>query len=162
MWSRHDIEDLFEVRRATAQSLMKAIGGIQSVGGTHLIDRESLLEFLTRSIASDDLSATVQKSKVDAGPMPRSRKLTFALPAELRTVMAADLPSSIRFSPGQLLISGRDSVEVVELLYLLAQAMQNDLGSIQAMLDPVPDTTATDGDDLRMLLESLRSRREHF
>ncbi len=45
-WRRIDIERLFEVKRATAQTLMKLIGGLHLVGATHLVDRSSLLSFL--------------------------------------------------------------------------------------------------------------------
>ena len=38
-WSRPDIERIFAVSRASAQSLMKAIGGVQTVGASHFVDR---------------------------------------------------------------------------------------------------------------------------
>lgn len=155
-WSRRDLENLFEVKRASAQSLMKAIGGIQNIGGTHLIDRDELLEFLERSIASDDLSATVQKSRLESGPAPRPKRITFSLPPELRTVMAPDLPASIRLEPGRLTIEGSDSVAVIESLYLLAQVMQNDMDTVQQMLDPLPQAPPVEDDDLRSLFRDLR------
>ena len=37
-WSRKDIERLFGISRASAQNLMKAIGEVQAVGGTHFVD----------------------------------------------------------------------------------------------------------------------------
>lgn len=136
-WSRQDLEDLFQIRRAAAQMLMKAIGGIQNIGGKHFVERGQLLEFLERSIASDDLSTTVQSLKLEAGPTPRPKRLTFALPSALRHVMVDDLPDHILLEPCKLTIHGKDSEEIIESLYLLAQAMQNDLGTVQARLDPL-------------------------
>ena len=69
-WTRRDIEDLFEVKRASAQTLMKAIGGIQNVGGTHLVDREVLLEFLDQTIAADDVSGAVRSRREEAASPP--------------------------------------------------------------------------------------------
>jgi len=157
-WSRRDLEDLFAVRRASAQSLMKTIGGIQNIGGTHLVDRDALTEFLDRSIASDNLSATVQERRIESGPVPRPKRLTFSLPPELRTVMVADLPVCIQLDPGRLTITGVGSVEILESLYLLAQAMQNDIDSVQQRLDPPPMPPAVADDDLRNMFRNLELR----
>jgi len=157
-WSRRDLENLFELKRASAQSLMKAIGGIQNIGGTHLIDRDTLLDFLERSIASEDLSVTVQQSKLESGPAPKPKRLTFSLPPELRSVMAADLPEAIRLEPGCLTITGCDSVAVIESLYLLAQAMQNDLDTVQQLLDPPPARPQVDDEELRNLFRSWEGK----
>src|SRR5579875_742727 len=45
-WSRTDIEQLFGIGRASAQSLMKAIGEVQAVAGAHFVERPALLAFL--------------------------------------------------------------------------------------------------------------------
>lgn len=161
-WSRRDIEDLFEIKRASAQSLMKAIGGIQNIGGTHLVDRDNLLEFLSRSIESDDLSGVVQRRRLEAGPAPKTRPLAISLPAELRSVMAADLPAQIQLEAGRLTITGADSEEILETLCLLAQAMQNDLGTIQSLLDPLPVPPPVEDDDLRQLFHDLAKREMQF
>jgi hypothetical protein len=161
-WSRRDLEDLFEIKRASAQSLMKAIGGIQNIGGTHLVDRDSLLEFLSRSIESDDLSGVVQRRRLEAGPVPKTRPLAISLPTELRSVMAADLPAQIQLEAGRLTITGADSEEILEALCLLAQAMQNDLDSIQSLLDPLPVPPPVEDDDLRHLFRDLAKREIQF
>ncbi len=49
-WSWQDIEHLFAVGRATAQTLMRAIGEVQSVGAGHFVGRTSLLTFLDEMI----------------------------------------------------------------------------------------------------------------
>jgi hypothetical protein len=49
--------------------------------------------------------------------------------------MARHLPPAIQFQPGSLVITGADSTEILEHLCLLAQALQNDLATIQTMLD---------------------------
>jgi hypothetical protein len=158
-WSRRDLENLFELKRAAAQNLMKTVGGVQVIGGTHFVERSALLAFLDLSIASDDLSATVQQQRLESGPKPRPKRLVFALPAELRTLMAADLPDSIRLEAGKLTIVGADGLAIVEQLYLLAQALQNDLDSVLSALDPAPVVPAVDDEDLRALFRELRPAR---
>ncbi|WP_420239749.1 hypothetical protein ACOBR2_09345 [Telmatobacter bradus] len=150
-WNRRDLENLFLVKRASAQSLMKAIGGIQNIGGTHLVDRVVLLQFLERAIGAEDLSLSVQQSKLNSGPVPKPRRLTFSLPAEMRSIMVDDLPETIRLEPGRLTIEGEDAEAIIESLYMLAQAMQNDLYTVQVMLDPVPHPPAVEDDELQRL-----------
>jgi hypothetical protein len=156
-WTRRDIEDLFEVKRASAQTLMKAIGGIQNVGGTHLVDREVLLEFLDQTIAADDVSGAVRSRREEAAPPPQPKPMRFSLPGELKSVMAADLPENIELMPGRLTISGRVSEEIIEALYLLAQALQNDLGTIQVLLDPLPERPQVADSELRKLFADLEA-----
>jgi hypothetical protein len=160
-WTRRDIEDLFEVKRASAQTLMKAIGGIQNVGGTHLVDREVLLEFLDQTIAADDVSGAVRSRREEAAPPPQPKRMKFSLPGELKSVMAANLPENIELVPGRLSISGRGSEEIIEALYLLAQALQNDLGTIQGLLDPLPERPQVADNELRKLFADLEMREAH-
>lgn len=56
-WGRVDIEGLFGVGRATARTLMKAIGEVQPVGGAHSVERSSLLNFLNAMIANAMIAA---------------------------------------------------------------------------------------------------------
>lgn len=158
-WSRRDIENLFEVKRAAAQGLMKTVGGVQVIGGTHFVDRDALLAFLERSIASDNLSETVQQQKLEAGPAPRPRRVVFSLPPELRTVMAADLPETIRLEPGRLTVEGADGLAIIEQLYLLAQALQNDLDSVQQQLDPPPVRPDVEDEELRAMFRAWKLTR---
>ncbi|MGI4757577.1 MAG: hypothetical protein ACRYGF_12110, partial [Janthinobacterium lividum] len=65
-WSRQDIEHLFGIGRASAQSLMKAIGSVEVVGGTHFVDRASLLRFLEDMIAAETVEAGMQARQLEA------------------------------------------------------------------------------------------------
>jgi hypothetical protein len=75
--------------------------------------------------------------------------------------MAADLPANIEFVPGRLSISGRGSEEIIEALYLLAQALQNDLRTIQGLLDPLPERPQVADNELRKLFADLEMREAH-
>jgi hypothetical protein len=70
-WSRQDIEQLFNVGRATAQTLMKAIGEVQNVAGTHFVDRSSLLAFLNDVIAADSVEEGLNARLLVAAPLLR-------------------------------------------------------------------------------------------
>ena len=94
-WSRQDLEHLFSVGRATAQSLMKAIGEVQSVGGTHFIARASLLEFLDQMVKADSVEDAYREKLTGAEPTPRPKTLRVPLPENLRNVRLAELPDSI-------------------------------------------------------------------
>jgi hypothetical protein len=70
-WGRVDIEELFGVGRATAQTLMKAIGEVQPVGGAHFVERSSLLSFLDAMIAAPDFDQAFRDRvrEADAPPL---------------------------------------------------------------------------------------------
>jgi hypothetical protein len=139
-WRRPDMERLFEVKRATAQTLMKLIGGLHLVGATHLVDRSSLLAFLEEVLAAPSVAEGVARR----------------WPADLHSIMARHLPPSITLQPGSLVITGAGSTEILENLVLLAQALQNDLATIQTMLDPPPTVPSVEQDELRALFARLR------
>jgi hypothetical protein len=157
-WRRPDIERLFEVRRATAQTLMKLIGGLHLVGATHLVDRSSLVAFLEQVLEAPTVAEGVARRWLAAEPAPDRRglrQLHTALPADLHSIMARHLPPAIQFEPGSL-VTGADSTEILEHLVLLAQALQNDLATIQTMLDPPPKTPSVEQDELRAMFARLR------
>jgi len=54
-WGRTDIERLFEVGRATAQSLMRAIGEVQSVGRAHFVEHTFFISLLDERISAPNL-----------------------------------------------------------------------------------------------------------
>jgi hypothetical protein len=158
-WRRPDIERLFEVRRATAQTLMKLIGELHLVGSTHVLDRSSLVAFLDEVLAAPTVTEGVRRRWLAVEPAPDGRglrQLPTSLPPELHSIMARDLPPGITFAPGLLQISGATSVEILENLLLLAQALQNDLASVEALLDPPPAPQPVEDNELRSLFDRLR------
>ncbi len=158
-WSRVDIEELFGVGRATAQTLMKAIGEVQPVGGAHFVERSSLLGFLDAMIVAPDFDQAFRDRVREADAPPSPKPLRVALPADLRSVLLRDLPANITLSPGRLEIVADSTVVMLESLALLAQAMQNDLDQFQAVLDPPPPPPHVEDGELRAFLAELRSAR---
>jgi hypothetical protein len=157
-WSRKDIERLFDIGRASAQSLMKAIGEVQAVGGAHFVERASLLSFLDSMLQADSVEEALRLRMIDADPPPAPKPLRIALPPNLRNVMVRDLPDSIKILPGRLEINAADALGMLESLALLAQALQNDLNSAQAIWDPAPSVVAQE-EGLDALLLALRNQR---
>ena len=156
-WGRKDVERLFGIGRATAQSLMKAIGEVQPVAGAHFVDRSSILNFLTEMIAAPDLDRALRERMLIAPPPPRSKSLRVTLPQDLRSATVKDLPDTIRLTFGRLEIVAATAEGVLESLVLLAQVMQNDLVGIQALLEPPVFSPAVEDDDLLKLISNLRS-----
>ena len=137
-WSRRDIEHLFGVGRVAAQSLMKAIGDIASVGAAHFVDRTSLLRFLDEMIAAPSVEQGLKERMLDAEPLPKSRPLRVSLPASLKSSMMVDLPSNIEITAGQILITASSAVAALQSLCTLALIMQNDFGRFQNAIEPAP------------------------
>jgi hypothetical protein len=74
--------------------------------------------------------------------------------------MLRDLPEHISLSPGRLEITADSTVAMLESLALLAQAMQNDLAQVQAVLEPPARPPEVEDDDLQAFLAELRSHRQ--
>ena len=157
-WSRIDIERLFGVKRATAQTLMRAIGEIQPVGGAHFVERATLLSFLDAMIDATDFDEAFRTRSREADNPPQTKPLRISLPADLRSVTLYDLPSNIRLSFGKLEIEAGSAIAMLESLALLAQAMQDDTERIHAIFDPPQTPPEIEDDDLKQLLASLRAQ----
>ncbi len=154
-WSRADIEHLFGVSRASAKSLLKAIGNVQTVGAAHFVDRSSLLAFLDEMIAADSVEAALQQRLAAAEPPPRPKAMRVSLPDDLRRAMLPDLPANVSLSPGRIEITADTAVAMVESLFALAMVMQNDLDRWQKAIEPPQKPDAVD-EDLRGFLAHLR------
>lgn len=94
------MERLFGVDRATAQTLMKAIGEVQTVAGAHFVDRPSLLAFLDGMIKAPSVDGAMRARLAGAKPVPRPKASRVALPADLRNAMLPDLPANLPWGPG--------------------------------------------------------------
>jgi hypothetical protein len=161
-WTRRDFETVFEIKRAAAQLLMKAVGEIHNVGGTYAIDRPALLAFLETLEKSEDLEAARREKLLLAEPVPRPQFLNNTLSEDLRSVMVRDLPPEITLEPGRLEITGANAEQIVERLWLLAAAMQNDLDTAAASLNPPPAPRRIEDEDLKALFANLRERETAF
>lgn len=155
-WSRRDIEDLFGIGPSSAQSLMKAIGEVLTVGGTHFVDRTSLLGFLDEIVRAESVEEGLRLRLERAAPVRRPAPLRVSLPSELRRATLADLPGNVEVREGEVRLTGSNAEEVVEGLLLLAQVLQNDLDSVRARLDPPPGPPQVD-EGLREMFSSLRA-----
>ncbi len=154
-WSRQDIEQLFGISRASAQNLMKAVGEVQAVGGTHFVDRASLLGFLDQMVAADSVDEALRSKHESAEPVPRPSTLRLSLPEDLRRVTLKDLPETVVLSPGEIRVTGANAEQVLEGLIVLAQVMQNDLDSVRMRLDP-PSGQGPMDEELRNLFAAMR------
>ena len=157
-WTRKNLEAVFEVKRAAAQLLMKAIGEVQNIGGTYLVDRVSLLRFLESLEQADNPETARRERLLLSEPVPHPHHLKFTLPEDLRSVMLRDLPQEIVLTEGRLEITGRDATEVLERLLLLSRALQNDLDTVFDALNPAPMPPRVEDDELRELFVELRRR----
>jgi hypothetical protein len=155
-WSRQDVERLFGVGRASAQSLMKAIGEVQAVAGAHFVDRAALVAFLAEMIAAPSVEEAMRGRLAGAEPVPRPKILRVALPADLRHAMLPDLPPNVSVAPGRIEVRAETAEAMVEGLVALAMVMQNDLERFREAIEPSQCGPRASDDNLRELLECWR------
>ena len=108
-WGRVDMEELFGVGRVTAQTLMKAIGEVQPVGGAHFVERSSLLGFLDAMITAPDFDQAFRNRVREADAPPSPKPLRIALPADLLSIMLR-LAGTHFPVPGRLEITAESAV----------------------------------------------------
>ena len=161
-YTRQNLEALFEVKRVAAQNLMKLIGGIHSVGLTHVVDRSDILGFLGKVLEAPTIQDGLLACQLAKDPTPRVKPLRFTLPAELRSVMCRNLPDNINLSPGELKISGTSAEIIFEGLYLFAQALLNDLDTAVDLLQPPVSRPNVTADDLRRLFKELEEEERDY
>ena len=157
-WSRTDIEKLFGIGRASAQTLMKAIGQVQAVGGAHFVDRPALLAFVDEMIQAPSVDEALRSRILEAEPPPRPRTLRVSLPADLRRGMLPDLPSNVSLSPGKILITAPTAIKMLEALCTLALVMQNDLDRFAELIEPAAVPPEVGVDELEEMLHRMRDR----
>jgi hypothetical protein len=156
-WRRGDIKRLFEVKRATAQTLIKLIGEVHLVGGTHVLDRSSLLGFLEEVLAAPTVAEGVARRWLAAEPLRAAAASASCTPhcpptSNRSWPAICHLPSRSNPARSSSPAPARD----LWRNRLLAQALQNDLGTIQTMLDPPPRAPSVEQDELRVMFARLR------
>ncbi len=135
-WSRVDIEELFGLSRASAQTLMKAVSQVEVVGDAHFVERPALLAFLDEMIAAPSVEEALRQRVLEAEPAPRPKTLRVSLPEDLRRARLPDLPANITLETGRLEIRAATAVGMLESLLALAMVMQNDLDRFAAAIEP--------------------------
>ena len=159
-WARKDLEALFGIGPSSAQTLTKAIGGVQAVGASHFVDRGSLLAFLDEMIAADSVEAALQKRLLEADPVPQPKALQVSLPDDLRHARLPDLPGNVTLEPGRIKIRATSAEAMVESLFTLALIMQNDLDRWSQVIEPPLEKPAYVDEDLREFPAHLRHGRD--
>jgi hypothetical protein len=158
-WTRVDLERVFCVSRASAQTIMRAVGEVQDIGGgKHIVDRTSLLSYLEAMIGADDLRSAHKARLEVSEPVPKVRAITKKIPDDLKTIMVKDLPAEITLEPGRIEIRGENSEVLVERLWSLAMALQNDLNTAAQMLDQPRQEFQPVDDELRSMFQDLREQ----
>ena len=156
-WSRTDLEALFGIGRASAQSLMKAIGEVQAVGGAHFVERPALLQFLDAMIAAPSVEEGLREKLAEAEPVPRPKTLKVSLPEDLRRARLPDLPANISLAPGRLEITADTAVGMLESLVALAMVMQNDFERFREAIEPSIAPSVMTDEELQAFLGRLRT-----
>ncbi|RZU29056.1 hypothetical protein [Edaphobacter modestus] len=159
-WTRANVEWAFCVSRGSAQTIVKAVGDVQDLGGKHVVSRSSLLAYLEAMINADDLHLA-HKTRLDTyEPVPKVKGLQIKVPDDLRTIMVRDLPPEVTLEPGRIEILGANSEMLVERLLLLAMALQNDLETAAQRMDPPRRHSERIDDELRAMFQDLAEREQ--
>ncbi|WP_035352997.1 hypothetical protein [Edaphobacter aggregans] len=157
-WRRVDLEIAFNVSRPAAQRIMRAIGNIDNIGGTHAISRDSVITYLEHLIEAEDPTKAHLWRLQNLEPAPRHRKIQGAVPNDLHSVMVSSLPPNIVLKRGGIEVTGNDFKHVMENLLILARVLQNDTETAAQLIDPPKNRTPSIDYELMTMFNDLRAR----
>ena len=135
------IERTFGVRRRRAVQLLAAFGGYQA-GNTILIERRRLLEQLERIVASGEFHFEQRRRERLTESLDRARqhRRAAAISIPIAQTVAMEtldrLPPGITLAPGLLQIEFEKSLELLEKLFRLSQAISNDFVQFETLVNP--------------------------
>jgi len=156
-WDRGAIQALFNVSRATAQQIMKAIGGIENVHRVYIVSRGSLLDYLERMKQAEDPHIEHNRKIEGHEPIPRAEKVTVPIPDRMKAVMVRDLPDGIVLESGHLAFYGEGYQQVLELVGAFLMACKNDPDTVITLLNQPSKAPERVDDELRSLFADLRA-----
>jgi hypothetical protein len=133
------IEQTFGVRRRRAVQLLAAFGGYQA-GNTILIERRRLLEQLERIISSGEFLFEERRRERLTESLNQARQSRRAAAISIPVVQTVaretldHMPAGITLTPGLLRIEFEKSLELLEKLFRLSQAIANDFEQFELLL----------------------------
>ncbi|MDQ2842277.1 MAG: hypothetical protein M3Y72_14785 [Acidobacteriota bacterium] len=138
---RQAFEQLFEVKDRRARNLLRRFGGDTRVGNAWAIKRERLIEALETIQRGDDFGWDHQRRRRVAEVLQEARRqhparqVEIHVQAETHFRTLGSLPSAIQIAPGELRIQFRTLEELLTHLVDVAQAMTNDFGSFEELIE---------------------------
>ena len=135
------IERTFGVHRRRAVQLMAAFGGYRA-GNTFLIERQRLLEHLEKIASSGEFCFEERRRErlTESLDRARQRRRAAAISIPIARTAAREtldhLPAGITLAPGLLQIEFEKSLELLEKLFGLAQAISNNFEQFEVLASP--------------------------
>lgn len=148
---RSAIEELFQLQRRAAITLMRQAGAKGERGEAWMVPRDSLLTWVERTAqneswqlerrrhTSEELSQSMAEVQAIRAALNQAGKkaISFPIVEEVLTASCASLPPNIVISPGCITIrlSGPDpTIEACQLLYRLGLALANDFDGFTSLV----------------------------
>jgi hypothetical protein len=146
---RPAVEKLFRLHRSQAVKLLRKLSSHQ-VGNALAAPRERVLAFVraaqkdkeyrAEQVRRQRVGEVLQEAKADAA----ARAVRFPIAPSSLPRSLAELPPSIRLTPGHLAISFNDPKELLQQLYALSRALARDFSALERVARPAgptaPDT----------------------
>lgn len=153
-FNNEQIQDFFGVKRATASTIMIAIGNIVNLGNVFVVPRESVEEFLEElHLAESAETAYKERSAKAAKPPKKPKPIKITIPEEYRRANLHKLPPNIIVEPGRLEIKG-DAFKIIEAIGILGRALEIDQDSFENVWNKTPEVDLK----LQLLLSGLRKK----
>jgi hypothetical protein len=132
------IERMFGVHRRRAVQLMAAFGGYPA-GNTILIERRRLLEQLEKIVSSGEFRFEERRRErlTESLDRARQRRRAAAISIPIARTAAREtldrLPAGITLAPGLLQIEFGKSLELLQKLFQLSEAISNDFEQFEIL-----------------------------
>lgn len=151
---RRAIEELFQLQRRQAITLMKQNGAVAEKGKAFEVERTSLLSWVERvareeswqlerrQTTADELSQSMAEIQAARAALQAANRppVKFPIVQEILQASIESLPAAIQIEPGRIIVHATDpdpearALEACQLLYALSIAMTNDFASFKVRL----------------------------
>ena len=154
-YDRRDLEQLFSIQPRSAQNLMSALPTV-SVGRANLVERDALLEFLSKLQKADDpgeFYARLRATKIKSAKRTLKKLVLEDVSSDIDS-----LPSSIALSVREVRVQFNTIEELVEALMRLAIVLDKQLDEFVARYQPKEPLNG----EAQAALDREKLDREHF
>jgi len=135
-YDRRDLELLFKVQPRTAGKLLQMLCSM-TIGSSNLVDRESLLRFLTSAHEEENVTALCLKQRQAKEAITRKKPRSLVR-RDLDPVGMAALPSWMTLARGYLSIQFETTEQLGEGMLLLARILESDGDEFARKYEPDP------------------------
>lgn len=161
-YTRKELQGLFELQSRGASGVLEVLETTK-IGTSHLVARQTLLNFLNRVKDAEDVPALMEQIREEKAQTSR-RKIRSLVQRDVEAVSLTGLPESLKVDVGKIEITFKSGEQLARNLLTLALILQDEGDEFVKRFVP-QEPKAEELDDaaeVRAMFADLEKREESF